>query len=67
MSIMKDRKGNTIKAGDKFIYQIGEDHESRGEVFDLAGVEVIKWDDDSVVAVRDFYYQPTDQKILQRV
>ncbi len=65
---MKDREGNYIKAGDKFIYQVGEEHECTGEVYDCGGVAVIKWDDDNqIISVDDFYHQPTDQKILQRI
>ena len=65
---MKDREGNTLKAGDKFIYQVGEVHECTGEIFDCGGVEVIKWDSDNqITLVSDFYHQPTDQKILQRI
>lgn len=64
---MKDRQGNDIRPGDKFIYQVGEQHETTGEVFDCGGVAVIKWEDDGIISVKDFYHQPTDQKILQRV
>jgi hypothetical protein len=64
---MKDRDGNTLKAGDRFIYQVGEPHECEGELFSLGGVEVIKWDDNAIISVSDFYHQPTDQKILQRL
>ena len=65
---MKDKDGNTLKAGDRFIYQVGEPHERAGELFSLCGIEVIKWEDDNeIISVSDFYHQPTDQKILQRI
>jgi hypothetical protein len=65
---MKDISGNEIGAGDKFMYQVGEPHECTGEVFNCGGVDVIKWDDGAdIMAVHDFYYQPTDQKILKKL
>lgn len=65
---MKDRDENIIKAGDRFIYQVGEPHECSGEIFDCGGVDVIKWDDDdAIVSVKDFYHQPTDQLIIQKI
>lgn len=64
---MKDFEGHELKTGDKFLYQFGEPHQCEGEIFDCGGVEVIKWDNDKIIAVADFYHQPTDQKILKKI
>lgn len=64
---MKDREGNIIKVGDKFIYHINKIYKCTGEVFDCGGVEVIKWDNNEIISVKDFYHEPTDKKIIQKV
>jgi hypothetical protein len=63
---MRDFRGNIIKVGDKFLYQFDTQYESAGELFDVGGVEVIKWEDtDEVISVKHFYYAQVDNLILK--
>lgn len=64
---MTDRNGESLTVGDRFLYQVGTEFQIEGKLFDVDGTEVIKWNDNEIISVEDFYYAPSDMKELQRI
>ena len=64
---MIDFEGNKLEVGDKFLYQFGTVNQCVGEIFDCDGLQIIKWDDDEIVSVKDFYYGPSDSRLLKKI
>ena len=66
--VMKSYDNQEIRVGDCFVYQFDTKFECKGIVKRIGyGKDTVVWDDGITIPVKDFYYEPTDKKMLKKL
>lgn len=64
---MKDYEDNIIRVGDSFLYQFETSFAINGKLVKTNSQVVIEWDDNTNIALDEFYYAPMDSPLLKKI